>query len=70
MQILWKLKYFQIAVWVGIWQVGQLLLNYIEIRSNLNSVDDIKHWVNEHGSLKNTHSVSRSSILFSNSCVR
>lgn len=27
-------------------------LNFIEIRSNLNSVDDIKQWVNEYGSFK------------------
>jgi len=38
-------------------------LNFTVIRSNLNSVDDIKQWVNEYGSLTNTHWIARSSIL-------
>jgi len=37
-------------------------LNFIEIPSNYNSVDDIKQWANEYGSLTNTHWIARSSI--------
>lgn len=37
-------------------------VNYVEVRSNLNSVDDIKQWVNEYGTLTNIHWVARNSI--------
>jgi len=43
-------------------KVKEEKVNYVEIRSNLNSVDDIKQWVNEYGTLTNTHWVARSSI--------
>jgi len=37
-------------------------LNYVEIRSNLKTINDIKQWVEEFGLLTKTQWISRSSI--------
>lgn len=43
-------------------KVKEEKVNYVEVRSNLNLIDDIKQWVNEYRTLTNTHWVARSSI--------